>query len=198
MKKATETSQEVDHQTVPLNIETAAGEKSIQMGFTAQRLTPHGGLALMSSFLAKIGWRAALANALPQRPTSPNAYAPVDIALGFMAGVLAGADKFSRVGQLCGDPALPEILGMEAVPSQPTLTRFFSGFSLRANTVGFGALHRWLLGRLPSHKGGYTLDLDSTSILHEDGHQDGCAWATRRAAPNPRIIRWSPRWRSRS
>jgi hypothetical protein len=173
MKKATETSREANHQTVPLTVETANGPKSIQMGFTAQRLTPHGGLALLSSFLAKIRFRKALAEALPHRPTSPNAYAPVDIALGFMAGVLTGADKFSRVGQLGGDPALPEILGIEAVASQPTLTRFFHGFSLRANTFGFGSLHRFLLGRLPSQKGGYTLDLDSTSILHEDGHQEG-------------------------
>src|SRR4030095_11785075 len=57
--------------------------------------TPHGGLALMSSFLARIGWRKALASALPHRPTSPNAYRPEEIALGFMAGVLSGADKFS-------------------------------------------------------------------------------------------------------
>ena len=29
--------------------------------------------------------------------------------------------------------------------------------------------------RLPSLKGGYTLDLDSTELLHEDGHQEGVA-----------------------
>ena len=173
MKNTTAASHEAIHQTVPLTVETVAGPKSIQMGFSNQRLTAHGGLALMSSFLSKIGWRKALAEALPHRPTSPNAYAPVDIALGFMAGVFAGADKFSRVGQLAGDPALPEILGIEAVASQPTLTRFFAGFSLRANTEGFGALHRFVLGRLPSHKEGYTLDLDSTAMVHEDGHQEG-------------------------
>ena len=27
--------------------------------------------------------------------------------------------------------------------------------------------------RLPSLKGGYSLDLDSTELLHEDGHQEG-------------------------
>jgi hypothetical protein len=172
MKKATTTSREANHQTVPLKIETAAGAKSIQMGFTNQRVTAHGGLVLMSSFLAKIGWRKALADALPHRPTSPNAYAPVDISLGFMGGVLAGADKFSRVGQLCGDPALPEVLGLEAVASQPTLTRFFSRFSQAANE-SFGPRHGFLLRQLPSHRDGYTLDVDSTSILHEDGHQEG-------------------------
>jgi DNA-directed RNA polymerase subunit N (RpoN/RPB10) len=172
MKNATAASREASHQTVPLQVETAHGLQSIQLGFSEQRLSAHGGLVLMSSFLQKLGWRRELAAALPHQPTSPNAYAPVDIALGFIGGVLAGADKFSRVGQLCGDEALPHILGIEAVPSQPTLTRFFAQFSQRANAA-FAGLHRFLARKLPSHKGGYTLDLDSTAILHEEGHQEG-------------------------
>jgi hypothetical protein len=36
-------------------------------------------------------------------------------------------------------------------------------------------LHAWALGKLPSWKGGYTLDLDSWALLHEDGHQQGVA-----------------------
>jgi hypothetical protein len=54
---------------------------------------------------------------------------------------------------------LPEVLGIEAIASQPTLTRFFAGFSFAANTMGFGSLYRHLLRHLPSQKGGYTLDL---------------------------------------
>ena len=90
-----------------------------------------------------------------------------------MAGVWCGADKFSRVGHLAADPLLPEVLGTEALPSQPTLTRFFRGFNQHSNTAGFGKLSRWICGRLPSQRGGYTLDLDSTAIVHEDGHQEG-------------------------
>lgn len=172
MKNTATASPEANHQTVPLKIETESGDKSMQMGFSNQRLTPHGGLVLMSSFQQKIGWRSHLAQALPHRPTSPNAYKPVDIALGFMAGVLTGADKFSRVGHLSGDPALPEILGIEAMPSQPTLTRFFAGFSQSANEA-FADLNRVLVGRLPSLNGGYTLDLDSTSIRHDGKLQEG-------------------------
>lgn len=184
MKNSNLASREADHQTVPLTIETKSGARSIQMSFTNQRLTPHGGLALMGSFLAKIGWRAQLEKAMPYEPTSPNAYAPVDIALGFLAGVLTGADKLSRVGQLCGDPALPEALGVEAIPSQPTLTRFFGRFSQAANEA-FGGLYRFLLGRLPSYRGGYTLDLDSTSIVHEDGHQEGVRVGYTPRGPKP-------------
>jgi hypothetical protein len=43
VKKATAASLEANHQTVPLEIEAADGVKSIKMGFSEQRLTPHGG-----------------------------------------------------------------------------------------------------------------------------------------------------------
>ena len=184
MKKTTATFQEAIHQTVPLVVETKAGPQSMPMGFTNQRLTAHGGLVLMSSCLAQLGWRTRWAEAMPYCPRSPNAYAPVDIALGFLGGVLAGADKFSRVGQLSGDPALPEVLGIEAVASQPTLTRFFGRFSRAANER-FGALYRFLLGRLPSQPGGYTLDLHSTAIVHEDGHQEGVRVGYTPRGPKP-------------
>lgn len=184
MKKTTAASHEAIHQTVPLKVETICGEKSIQIDFTDQRLTAHGGLALMSSFLHRLQWRQKLAAALPHRPTSPNAFAPVDIALGFMAGVWTGADKFSRVGQLCGDPVLPQVLGVEAIPSQPTLTRFFAQFT-RARNECFAPLYRLLLGRLPSEPGGYTLDLDSTAIIHKDGHQEGVRLGHTPRGPRP-------------
>jgi len=174
MKTSTQqTSQEETHQTVPLKVSTADGTRSIQIGFSDQRISAHGGLALMSGFLQRIGWRKELAAALPQAPSSPNAYAPVDIALGFMAGVWCGAEKLSQVGHLAADPLLAEVLGTEALPSQPTLTRFFGGFSEQSNTRGFGRLSRWLCGQLPSERSGYTLDLDSTAIVHEDGQQEG-------------------------
>ena len=174
MKTSTQqTAPEETHQTVPLKVSTATGTQSIQIRFTDQRISAHAGLALMSGFLHRIGWREQLAAALPHAPQSPNAYLPVDVALGFMAGVWCGADKFSRVGHLAADPLLPEVLGTEALPSQPTLTRFFRGFSQQSNAEGFGRLSRWLCGRLPSQRGGYTLDLDSTAIVHEDGHQEG-------------------------
>jgi hypothetical protein len=111
MKSKARASHEATHQTVPLEIETACEKMSMQLGFSNQRLTPHGGMALMSSFWARLDWRRKVAAALPQQPRSPNADQPVDIALGFMGGVLVCADKFSRVGQLAGDPALSEILG---------------------------------------------------------------------------------------
>ena len=60
--------------------------------------------------------------------------------------------------------------------SQSALSRFFAAFdSAGGNLRCFRRLWHWGLDRLPSHKEGYTLDLDSTRLLHKDGHQEGVA-----------------------
>ena len=59
-----------------------------------------------------------MAEHLPHDPTSPNAFEPTDVALGFMGGILTGADKLSRVAWLKSDPAIAQVLGIEAVASQ--------------------------------------------------------------------------------
>jgi hypothetical protein len=161
-------------QTVRLQIDTAAGCPSIRIGFTDQRLTAHGGMVLWSHFLHQKRFRHELVQVLPHDPTSPNAYVPTDIALGFVGGVLCGADKLSRVAWLQSDPAVAEVLGIEAVPSQSTLSRFFAVFTQPANDR-LARLHGWAAGKLPSQKGGYTLDLDSWALLHKDGEQEGVA-----------------------
>jgi hypothetical protein len=159
------------HQTV-IEINTGSSSQSIRIGFTDQRLTAYGGMALWSAFLRKRKVREQLRTLLPQTPTSPNAYNPTDVALGLMGGILSGADKLSRVAYLRNDPALAQVLGIEAVASQSTLSRFLNEFDA-ASSTGLNALHGWAASRLPSLSGGYTLDLDSWSLLHRDGHQEG-------------------------
>jgi hypothetical protein len=161
-------------QTVRLEIGTKDGTKSIRIGFTDQRLTAYGGMVVWSQFLHQSVFRQELEKVLPHQPTSNNAYVPADTALGFLGGILSGADKLSRVAYLRQDPAIAEVLGIEAVPSQSTLSRFFGEFSA-GSSEGLTALHRWALRRLPSEREGYTLDLDSWSLLHKDGEQEGVA-----------------------
>ena len=157
-----------------LDLDATHGPASIRIGFTDQRLTAHGGMAVWSHFLRQQGFRAELRKVLPHQPTSPNAYDPVDTALGFLGGILSGADKLSRVAWLRSDRALAQVLGIEAVASESTLSRFFAPFTQPANDQ-LARLHRWAAGQLPSHPEGYTLDLDSWALLHEDGHQEGVA-----------------------
>lgn len=146
----------------------------MRVSFTDQRLTAHGGLVVWSRFLHECGFRRAVAEVIPHRPTSNNAYEPVDTALGFIGGVISGADKLSRVAYLRQDPAVAEVLGIEAVPSQSTLSRFFGKFKA-ATSEGLTSLYRWAARRLPSEREGYTLDLDSWALLHHDGQQEGVA-----------------------
>jgi hypothetical protein len=162
------------HQTVRLNVDTKDGASSIRISFTDQRLTAHGGMIVWSHFLHQRRFREQLRQVLPHAPTSPNAYDPSDVALGYIGGILCGADKLSRVAWLQNDPAIAQVLGIEAVASQSTLSRFFDAFSQRTCNELTG-LHRQAIQVLPSLKSGYTLDLDSWALLHEDGHQEGVA-----------------------
>jgi len=171
MKKPTPPHTGSTHQTV-IQISTAKATRSIRIGFTNQQLTAYGGMAVWSAFLQKRKVREQLEGMLPHTPTSPNAYVPTDVALSLMGGVLCGADKLSRVAYLRSDPAIAEVLGIEAVPSQSTLSRFLSSFDAAASQR-LNHLHQWAMARLPSFNGGYTLDLDSWSLLHRDGQQEG-------------------------
>ena len=143
----------------------------MQIGFTDQCLSAHGGLALGANFLTQVGWRAVLRGHLPHRPTSPNAYDPTDTALGLMGGILAGADKLSRAAHLGSDPALAEVLGIEAIPSQSTLSRFLGCFR-QGSVEALSRVHAWAVARArPVAE--EVLDLDSWALVHEDGHQEG-------------------------
>ena len=161
-------------QTVRLPIDTKDATSSIRISFTDQRLTAHGGMVVWSHFLHQKRFRRQLREVLPHCPTSPNAYDPTDVALGYVGGILCGADKLSRVAWLQSDPALSKVLGVEAIASQSTLSRFFDVFGQKTCNA-LNGLHRQAAASLPSLKDGYTLDLDSWSLLHEDGHQQGVA-----------------------
>jgi hypothetical protein len=127
-----------------------AGSKTIHISTTEQRLSGQAGQAALWAFLHRVKLRSVLAAALPHRPTSPNALPPVEQALGFIAGLVAGARKLTQVAWLRGDPVLPELLQIGRVSSQSSLSRFFGVFqSGAANLACFERLWRWSLARLP-------------------------------------------------
>ena len=175
MKKSQRESHEASaHQTVTGGFELKTGEKTIRIRMTEQKLSGHAGQATFWGYLALRKVRELIAGVLPHRLTSPNARPPVETALGFIAGIVAGADKLARMAQLRGDPVLPQLLEIDRLPSQSRLSRWLGHFDGAArNLRAFRELWHWGMEQLPSRHCGYTLDLDSTALLHEDGHQEG-------------------------
>ena len=166
-----------DHQTVAGTFQFKSNGKAIAIGFTDQQISPHAGSALFWGWLRPLDWCQRLSAVLPHPlPRSNNKLLPVEKALAFMQGLLCEARKLTHVAYLRRDPLVPELLGIERVASQSALSRFFAAFdSAGGNLRCFRPLWHWGLNRLPSRQEGYTLDLDSTRLLHKDGHQEGVA-----------------------
>ena len=163
------------------------GRESITVGFTDAKLSPHAGSAAFWSFLRPSGFIDKLAAVLPHRaPVSNNHITPLDKALGFIQGLLCGAQKLTQVAYLRRDPVVPEIIGIRRIASQSVLSRFFGGFDTAGkNQRCFGTLLEWCIGRLKARTGGFSLDFDSTRLLHEDGHQEGVALGHTRLGVKP-------------
>lgn len=167
-------TREAAHQTVTDFIKLQTPDQSIQIGFTDQKVSGRAGLLSFAGFLHWHRLGALLARVLPHQRTSKKAIPVADLALGFLAAILDGAQKLVQVAHLRRDVLLPALLAIRCVGSQSSFTRFFQGFtSAGKNLSTFRPLWRWVMERLPSRKGGYSLDLDSTRLLHEDGHQEG-------------------------
>ncbi len=174
MTNSSFSTREAAHQTGTDFINLQTPDQTIQIGFTDQKVSGRAGLLTFAGFLHWHRLGALLARVLPHQRTSEKAIPVADLALGFLAGILAGAQKLTQVAHLRRDVMLPELLAIRCVGSQSSFTRFFQGFtSAGQNLRTFRPLWRWAMERLPSRKGGYSLDLDSTRLLHEDGHQEG-------------------------
>jgi len=178
---ATKHTSHTAHQTVTEEfIEVDTGQESIRIGISDQKISGRAGL---TTFCAFLGWHRfgdLLARVLPKakpsgkgvggRPSQP----ACEIAMGFIAGILSGAQRLAHVGFLRSDPMLPRLLAVGKIASQSTLSRFFAKFRHAGiNQQAFTPLWNWAMMRLPTLRGGYSLDFDSTRLLHEDGHQEG-------------------------
>ena len=91
-----------------------------------------------------------------------------------MHGLLRDARRLAHVAYFRRDPLPPELLNVKPVPGASVLSRFFAGFGPAGHNLACSR-PRWRFGleRIPSRKYGYTIDLDPTRLLHEDGNRDG-------------------------
>jgi hypothetical protein len=167
-------------------IQLQTPDETIQIGFTDQKISGRAGLLTFAGFLHWHRFGEVLARVMPQFKQRRRGYQPFEYALGFLAGILAGAKKLTQVAHLRRDVMLAPLLAIQAIASQSAFSRFFQRFdSARRNLESFRPLWKWSLERLSSLAGGYALDLDSTRLLHEDGHQEGVAVGYTRLGTKP-------------
>lgn len=111
------------HQTVAGKFEFKTSGKSIAIGFTDQRLSPHAGSATFWGWLRGGTWIKTLTDALPRAlPQSNNHLLPVEKALAFLHGLLCDARKLTHVAYLRRDPVAPELIGVRRIASSRTVT----------------------------------------------------------------------------
>ncbi|MBM3836077.1 MAG: hypothetical protein FJ403_23000 [Verrucomicrobia bacterium] len=114
------------HQTVTEFIKLKTPEQTIQIGFTDQKVSGRAGLLTFAGFLHWHKFTQLLVQVLPGEKTKGIALA--DLALGFLAGILAGAQKLAQVAHLRSDVMLPALLAIQRIGSQSSFTRFFQRF----------------------------------------------------------------------
>ena len=125
------------HQTVTEQfIEVSTGLESIRIGFTEQKISGRAGLSTFCGFLGWHRFGELLAKLLPAREakvdTGRGGRPPQpahEIALGFMAGILSGAQRLAHVAWLRADPMLRELLAVSQIASQSTSRAFSRSFA---------------------------------------------------------------------
>src|SRR6187399_1092241 len=170
-----------------MSIAFRAGGRDCKIGFTEQNLSAHAGTAGFWAWLWATPFIGQLTGLLPHpAPRSNNHIRPQTKFLALLQGLLCGMQRVAHAGYLRHDPLHPELLAAKRLPSQSVLSRFLAGFrSAAGNLAVFDPLWQWCVAQLPSRKGGYALDLDSTRLLHEDGHQEGVLTGYTRLGAKP-------------
>jgi len=156
---------------VHIQTTTLQTKNQIILTFTDKPITAWGGLSLVAGYSAHIRLAETLKEHLSLGITSPNATAPVDVVLAFIAGVLVGARRFAHIETLRHDEVIKRLLGVKRFPSDATMTRFFRRFKQKELYEIFEPLRAWQIRQL-TPPGNYTLDLDS-SVFERYGKQEG-------------------------
>jgi hypothetical protein len=172
MKKRETATDESVHPTVTEVIKLKTGARATEICFTSQPVTGYAGLSALAGFFRQRKLRENIRQHLPFSTSSPNATPLEEIVLGYMIAMVAGAQSFCQAAFLRRDTGLARLMELESFPAQYTLSRFFQRFSQADNQRFFSPLWRWSLDSLPSRSEGYTLDVDSTHLAHDDNEQN--------------------------
>lgn len=126
--------------------------------FTGKVQTKYGGAGLLRRFVCKLGLPARLAQ-LGDGPSRLPRYL-----LCVLSGLLLGLQRQCELAELRDDPAALMALGLDTMPSQPALSRFFAG-GTRQLSGKLLAINTDLVRKLRHGRVGATLDLDGQVVV---------------------------------
>lgn len=141
----------------------------VTIGRTDEALTPYGGLAAWSAFLARLGTLERLAACCPVERTSPNAAPVREILHSFVLTVLIEGRRFSHVGWVRDDPGVAAVLDLERVRGEDALPRLLGQLSAAQARTWLETAEAELHRGLPTR---FIGDWDST-VNTRYGHQEG-------------------------
>jgi hypothetical protein len=126
--------------------------------FTGKVQTSYGGAGLLRRFVRKLGLPARLGQ-LAEAPSALPQYL-----LCVLSGLLLGRQRQCELADLRQDPAALLALGLEQMPSQPALSRFFARGTRRLSDQLMG-LNSQLVRQLRAGRAGATIDLDGQVVV---------------------------------
>ena len=145
---------------------------AFKIGTTEERLTAHGGLALMAEFNHGIGLRTLTDRFLPP-PGSNRGYDPSVMVDSLVLMLQGGGRSLEDLRELKHEEGLMKLISRDAIPEPDTagdwLRRMGDRRSERMGLTGLDHV-RWKLNERILKRDGiteYTLDADATGILGE-------------------------------
>jgi len=141
----------------------------VRAEFSGKVQTQYGGAGLWRKFLAKMGVVKRLTGVQVQ--WAGWQFRPVDYLHAMLCGLILGLGRQSEVAGLRNDPGALLALGLRAVPSQASLSRFLRRCTKRAGQQVLAA-NRELLQALRQKRVSATIDLDS-EIVSTRGNPEG-------------------------
>jgi hypothetical protein len=141
----------------------------VRAEFSGKVQTQYGGAGLWRKFLSKTGVAQRLSGVLVQ--WAGWRFRPVDYLLALLCGQLLGLGRQCEVAGLRTDPGALLALGLPAVPSQASLSRFLRRCTKRAAKQVL-EVSRELLQEMHPQRASATIDLDST-IISTRGNPEG-------------------------
>jgi len=150
------------------DFDTPGGKISVSR--SERKLTTMGGLVAFASFVRELGVIEKLVESCPVVRTSPNATPIRDIIVGFILTCVQDGKRFRDIRFIQNDDVVAKIFGVQRrIPSNDTITRFFSQFSKESAKQWFHDSQQFLYKSLQDF---YILDWDSTVTTRYGEQED--------------------------